>query len=107
MGFYHNTNNFICNNNYTGTIYFLKLDKKLKESQELQLNSSQNADTALIIQFIVITILNFLSWFLANGIYTGAMFLSTYPGDLIMWTVITGLPTNSIINPSVLSSNKF
>ena len=34
-------------------------------------------------------------------IYTAAMFLSTYPIDLIIWTTAVGLPLNSILNPSV------
>ena len=86
--------------------------RRLKESQKTvgQSKSNQDSDTALVIQLIVITTSNILSWFPANGIYIAAMLLSTYPVDLILWAVVIGMPLSSIINLSmfiIMSQRKY
>ena len=80
------------------------LVKRLKESQKTlgKSKSSHDSDTALIIQLTVITTSNILSWFPADGIYIAAMFLSTYPVDLILRAAVLGMPINSVMNPFVL-----
>ena len=81
----------------------LLLVKKLKESRKRIRKSKLESDSEipLIIQLIAITTSNILCWFPTNAIYVTAMFLSTYPIDLIIWTTVAILPLNSIINPSV------
>ena len=87
------------------TAIYVLLIKRVKESQKklIESKSSQDSDTVLIIQLVVITTSNTLSWFPANGIYLAAMFLSTYPIDLILWAAVIGMPLNSMINPSVFT----
>ena len=55
----------------------------------------------LIFQLIVINISNILCWTSTNSVYLTAMFLTAYPTNLITFTVVTCLPLNSIIIPSV------
>ena len=88
-------------------IMYLLLVKRLKESQETvrKSKSSDASDTLLILQLVVTTASNIICWFPANGIYLAAMFLSTYPTDLIIQTTVTGLPINSKINPSIIITN--
>ena len=66
-----------------------------------------NSEIPLIIQLITITVSNICCWFPANGIYFAAMFLSTYPINLIIWTTVIGLPLNSVINPVVFFVTTF
>ena len=84
-------------------IMHIVLVKMLKKSQKniRKSKSEEISDVALIFQLIVITTSNIVSWFPANGVYIAAIFLNTYPIDLIIWTTVIGLPLNSIINPSV------
>ena len=76
---------------------------ELKKNQT-KINSSKVhgvSNTLLIIQLVTITASNILCWIPANSIFVSAMFLPTYPTDLIIWTTVIGLPLNSVINPSV------
>ena len=57
------------------------------------------SDSILIIQLVVITVSNIICWFPSNSIYITAMFSSTYPISLLIWTTVIGLPINSLINP--------
>ena len=79
------------------------LARKLKESKKTmrKFKSNNDSDVLLVVQLFVITASNILCWFPANGIYLAAMFLSTYPIDLIVWTSVICLPLNSVMNPSV------
>ena len=74
-------------------VLYILLVRRLKESHKSigQSKSNQDTDTALIIQLIVITTSNILSWFPVNGIYIAAIFL----GFLSM---------ESILQPSFLVS---
>ena len=55
----------------------------------------------LVLQLYLITVSNILCWFPVNIVYITSMFLLTYPIELIIWTIITVLPINSIVNPLV------
>ena len=82
---------------------YIFLVKKLKKSKKVIRKSKSVADSEipLIIQLIIITTSNIICWLPMNSIYVAAMFLSTYPIDLIIWTTVAILPLNSIINPFV------
>ena len=77
--------------------------KALKESKRniRKSKSAEDSDVPLIIQLVAMTTSNIICWFPTNGIYIAAMFLYKFPTDLIIWTVVVGLPVNSIINPSI------
>ena len=77
------------------------LVKILKDSKRHERISKPSDDSSLIVHLIVITTSNIISWIPANGIYITAMFLPTYPTDLIIWTTVIGLPLNSVINPFI------
>ena len=81
------------------------LAKKIKYSESSQemrksvVNSEGNY--LLILQLILITVSNILCCFSASSVYIAAMFLDTYPTNLVTWTIITCLPLNAIIMPLV------
>ena len=82
------------------TVLHIHLVKKLKDSRrKITQTKSQVADALLIFQLIVITSSNIICWSPTNSIYIVAMFLSTYPINLIIWTTVICLTLNSIINP--------
>ena len=84
-------------------VMHILLVQKLKESKKNIRKSKSDGDsnTALILQLVVITTSNIICWFPTNGIYIAAMFLSTNPIDVIIWSTVVVLPINSILNPSV------
>ena len=87
-------------------VLHIVLVRHFKKSKTNIRNSKSDDDSdaaALITQLIIITASNILCWFPANGIYIAAMFLSSYPTDLIIWSILVSLPLNSIINPSVFN----
>ena len=82
------------------------LGKKIKQSQSSQEMRKSVVDPVegnylLILQLILITVSNILCWLSTNSVYIAAMFLDTYPTNLITWTIVTCLPLNSIIMPLV------
>ncbi len=86
--------------------------QKHKKEKSIQKHSTNDStSTAMVIQLVAITASNILCWLPANGIYTTAMFLSTYPIDIIIiWTTVAGLPINAFFNPCVfiiMSVRKF
>ena len=81
----------------------LFLLKVQKSRQLLSKNQTHNADTSLIVQLIIIITSNILCWFSTNTVYIVAMFVPTYPVNLIIWMTVLGLPINSIINPLIFS----
>ena len=62
-------------------------------------HSKTNLNTSMVVQLVLLTICNFLCWFPMNGIYISAMFLSTYPTEMIIWGSLIALPLNSLFNP--------
>ena len=68
--------------------------------------SLKNSNKAVISQLILTSASNILCWFPVNVVYISAMFLSVYPIDLVIWTTVTIMPINSVINPCILSSVK-
>lgn len=83
--------------------FHLMLVYSLDKSQKQVRNSkSENrSNVFLIVQLFIITTSNILCWFPADVIYIVAMFVRKYPTDLVIWTTITTLPLNSVLNPLV------
>ena len=90
-------------------IMHILLITEVRFSQKVTMNvkSRQDSNVALIIQLVLITTSNILCWFPAGCVYISAMFLSTYPIDLVIWTTVIGLPINSIVNPSIFIVTTF
>ena len=82
------------------TMYIL-LYKKTKQTKMIKEAKSKKNTSSMIIHLVIITFSNILCWFPTNITYIAAMVMTTYPIDLVLWTVITVLPCNSIINPLV------
>ena len=61
----------------------------------------KESNVALITQLLLVTLSNILCWFPAGCVYISAIFLSTYPIDLVIWTTVIGVPVNSFINPFI------
>ena len=74
---------------------------KLKQSQKNIQKSKIDNNLPLVVQLVMITVSNILCWFPTGCVYISAMFLKTYPIDLVIWTTVIGLPINSIINPFI------
>ena len=69
----------------------------------LDLNSDKKyfVPTQIVVQLFVVSVSNILCWIPANCVYITAMFLSRYPVSVAMWTTVSVLPINSLVNPSV------
>ncbi len=78
-----------------------QLSKTQKSVQKAK--SSQDSNVVLLCQLVLITVSNILCWFPTNTIYVTALFLTRYPINLVIWSTVTLMPLNSIINPSVFS----
>ena len=70
-----------------------KLEKSVKKKS--------NSTKKLMSQLILISTSNILCWFPTNAIYLSAMYLSTYPTNLVIWTNVIIMPINTVINPCV------
>ena len=83
------------------TMYTL-LYKTYKRSEIITVSSNQNKAKIIFIQIFLVSTSNILCWFPSNVIYIVAATKVTYPIDLIIWTILTVLPINSLVNPLVL-----
>jgi len=73
-----------------------KSQEKVKTSK-----SGKSSSKPIIIQLVIITMSIILCWFPTNIIFVFAMFAERYSTDLIMWTIICGMPIYSIVMPVV------
>ena len=80
--------------------------KKVKKSFEAT-QSYKYSSKKMMYQLILTSISNILCWFPANAVYIAAMFLSSYPIDLVIWTAVMIMPLNSIFNPIIFITANF
>ena len=77
----------------------------LKKPQKIKHKSQTNkSNTFLIMQLAVLMTSNFLCWSSQDIIYLTLMYLRKFSFNLILWTIGTILPINSIVYPIVLIS---
>ena len=78
------------------------LVKELYKAHKNVSKSKEKNDSRMIIgQLALITASNVLCWFPANGVFVAVMEVSTYSPKLLTWTVLAGMPVNSVITPCV------
>ncbi len=71
-----------------------KAQRKIEKAK-----SKTDSNTILIIQLLVLTGSNILCWVPANCVFLVAMFLASYPLEMVIWTTVLGVPFNSLVNP--------
>ena len=77
----------------------------LKKSQKITHKKQTNKSNAfLIMQLAVLMTSNFLCWCSQDIIYITLMYLPKFSFNLILWTIGTIMPINSIVYPIVLIS---
>ena len=87
------------------TMHFLLVFQIRRSQNRIQKSKiAYDFNVILIIQLVTITTSNILCWGPAGIIFISAMFLPTYPLDLVIWTTVIVLPINSIINPCIFVS---
>ena len=75
--------------------------QKVKISKELIRKEYSDSIKKILYQLILTSTSNILCWFPTNVIYLSAMFLTTYPINLVIWTTVAVMPINSVINASI------
>ena len=84
------------------TMHILLVVEIKKSQKSIQMSKPKNNKLKnVIIQLFTITVSNILCWCPVGCIFISAMFLPTYPINLVIWTTIIGLPINSIFNPTI------
>ena len=83
---------------FISSVYIL-LIKILKQNEGLFSMKSKKFDKNVLLQLILVTVSNLVGWFPSSVIFLSSLFLTKYPTDLLIWTTITVLPLNSLINP--------
>ena len=76
--------------------------KTIKKSKTFDGKQEQSIDISVLIQLVITSVSNILCWVPSNIIYVAAMFMSAYPISLIIWSIVTILLINSIVNPLAL-----
>ena len=77
------------------------LVNKVKSSKESVGKGKTNSIKTIMSQLLLTSTSNIMCWFPTNAIYLSAMYLSTYPIDLVIWATVIVMPINSVINPCV------
>ncbi len=83
---------------HIGLVYkFIESQKNIQKSK-----SDDGSKTALIVQLCLMTISNICCWLPADVIHVYSLSVSQYQLDVNIWTTVTVLPLNSLLNPCVL-----
>lgn len=87
------------------TILHILLVSELHKSQKYISDSKSKGETysVLLSQLTTTSTSNISCWIPSSIFYISAMFLSTYPMDLVIWVTIGILPINSFIIPIISS----
>ena len=80
---------------------YILLYKATSQSKMFVKTKNKNQYSSMIVQLLLITFSNVFCWFPTNVTFVTAMLMPTYPIDIVLWTIITVLPCNSIVNPLV------
>ena len=80
---------------------FLVLKLRKTEKNIEKSKAHHNSKFGLVTQLALTCLTIMICWFPANFIFITAMFIATYPLELIIWTVLLVLPVNSIINSCI------
>ncbi len=87
------------------TICYIKLQHSLKQSAEkLTGAASQNKEDQskkISVQLTLVTSSNLLCWLPSCAIYLSSLLMTKYPTEMLIWTTVTVMPINSIVNPAV------
>ena len=83
----------------------LTLGKSEANLCKAQLHSKVNK--SLVLQLIIVSLSNILCWLPSCSIFVSSQFMSRYPIKMLIWTTVTMMPINSIINPIVFCFNTF
>ena len=79
----------------------VKLIRKVHKVERSIAKSSHNSKKSMVFQLMFTSASNILCWIPPKVVYLLALFLSSYPIDLIMWTTAIIIPINSISNSFV------
>ncbi len=83
-------------------MHLLLVRATIDSQRDIRISKSGEASkVVLVVQLCIITMSNILCWFPANGIYIAAMFLSSYPTELVTRSTAVAMPFNSVANPLV------
>ncbi len=82
-------------------VMHILLIHNLTQSQR-SIRKSKQLSAVLVFQLVLITSTNFLCWFPTLGIFISAMFLTQFPREIVLWTLVCSMPLNSYINPIVV-----
>lgn len=84
--------------------FYHKLVKELNKGiEKLKQSGAKEKDSGMFTQLVIVTLSNIVCWFPAGAIYIVSIFLSRYPVDMVIWTTVTVMPVNSILNPIVFA----
>ena len=87
---------------FIATTYTLLLRSLFKSVSETEIKKSKTRSLGLLLlQLVIVTLSNLLSWIPSNVIYLSSLLTSRFSIDLLIWTTIAVTPINSIINPLV------
>ena len=73
----------------------------LDKSQVKLRTAEDRSNVRLILQLLTVTTTNIVTWIPSNIIYLSSLYMSRYATDLILWTIVTVTPINSLINPVI------
>ena len=85
----------------SNTVMHISLVNEVNKSKIIIRKQKSDSTTKMMSQLILTSISNILCWFPTNTIYLCAMYLSTYPINLVIWATVVVMPINSVINPCV------
>ena len=71
------------------------------ESQAKLQKDGKRSDMSLAVQLVAASLSNIICWFPTSGIFIASQFPENYSLNMVIWTVIAGMPINSIINPII------
>ncbi len=81
---------------HIGLVYNL-----FQSQKNIQKSKSKDSNVAMVVQLVTTTVTNILCCFSTSAVFLSALLLPKYPLKMTSWTIVSPLPLNSLICPTV------
>lgn len=85
------------------TMHCVLFSSVLKSDKNITKSKSDDSNTALLVQLALLSTSNVLCWLPTSVVFLSALFITKYRTELLIWTIVGGLPINSLLFPCIFS----
>ncbi len=86
------------------TVYYFLVKTLIAGQNKIRSTKTKDSNVSLIVQLVLLSLSSFLCWVPANCVYLTALFLTTYPTEMITWTTVGVSSSIAVADPLIFIS---